>query len=198
MNGVLTHHNINLSHLIKGCREAIITINYLVAQRDGSVEISFLTGFKSLIMSYIFHHFYTVSFPPLCNCRDIVMVLIRRIIQSSVESSPELLHAVAASASVWGEAACRSLNSQPPVLWAPALDDPLRWDQQSCWTPGSTSQVPLQCHPHRTHQNPAHFGLNGPIHTQPGEPRALHSGSIIKVWSPITASFCVWLLPWPP
>lgn len=27
-----------------------------------SVEISFLTGFKSLITSYIFHHFYTISF----------------------------------------------------------------------------------------------------------------------------------------
>ena len=78
-----------------------------------SVEISFLTGFKSLIMSYIFHHFYTVSFPPLCNCRDIVMVLIRGIIQSTVESSPELLHAVTASASVWGAGSLQVLELTP-------------------------------------------------------------------------------------
>ena len=43
-------------------------------------------------------------YPPLRphNCWGMVTVLIRRIIQSPVESSPELLHAVAASASVWG------------------------------------------------------------------------------------------------
>ena len=35
------------------------------------------------------------------------------------------------------QAACRSLNSYQPVLWAPALGNPLPWDQQSCWTPGS-------------------------------------------------------------
>ena len=107
-----------------------------------SVEISLLTGLKPQIISYICHHFSIVPFPPLCNYRDIVTVLIRRIIQSTVESFSELLHAVAATASVWEQAASRSLSSHQPVLWAPALDDPLPWDQQSFWTPGSTAQAP--------------------------------------------------------
>ena len=88
------------------------------------VEISLLTGLKPQIISYICHHFSIVPFPPLCNYRDIVTVLIRRIIQSTVESFSELLHAVAATASVWEQAASRSLSSHQPVLWAPALDDP--------------------------------------------------------------------------
>ncbi|XP_060996616.1 zinc finger protein 253-like [Dama dama] len=46
-------------------------------------------------------------------CRDIVTVLIRRIIQSTVESSPELLHAVAASASVWGAGSLQVLELTP-------------------------------------------------------------------------------------
>ena len=64
------------------------------------VEISLLTGFQFLITSDIFHHFYVVSPLPFCNYLDPVMVLIRNIVQSTVESFPELLHAVAASASV--------------------------------------------------------------------------------------------------
>ena len=70
------------------------------------------------------------------------MILVRKMIQSIVDRFPKLLHAVAASASVWEQAASRSLNSHQPVLWAPPLDDSLPWDQQSCWTPGSTAQAP--------------------------------------------------------
>ena len=66
------------------------------------VEITLLTGFKLLITSYIFPHFYVVSLLPFFNYLDTVIVLIRRIIQSIVDSFPKLLHSVAASASVSG------------------------------------------------------------------------------------------------
>ena len=66
------------------------------------VEISLLAGFIPLITSHIFHHFCVASPLPFCSYSDIVTVLITRIIQSTVESSPELLHAAAASSSVWG------------------------------------------------------------------------------------------------
>ena len=55
------------------------------------------------------------------------MVLIRRIIQSTVESLPELLHAVAASASIWGAGSLQVLELTPasPVStctrWPPSL-----------------------------------------------------------------------------
>ena len=89
------------------------------------VEISLLTSFKFLITSDISHHFYVVSPLPFCNYLDTGMVLIRKMIQSIVDSFPELLHAVAASAPVWEQAACGSLSSHQPVLWAPALGDHL-------------------------------------------------------------------------
>ena len=41
---------------------------------------------------------------------DTVVFLLRRIIQSSAESSLELLHAVAASASVWGAGSLQVLE----------------------------------------------------------------------------------------
>ena len=41
------------------------------------------------------------------------MILIRRIIQSTVESLPELLHAVAASASIWGAGSLQVLELTP-------------------------------------------------------------------------------------
>ena len=54
-------------------------------------------------------------YPPLRpnNCWGMVTVLIRRLIQSPVESSPELLHAVAASASVWGAGSLGFLELTP-------------------------------------------------------------------------------------
>ena len=52
-------------------------------------------------------------------------VLIRRIIQSTVESSPELLDAVAASASVWGAGSLQVLELTPASRVSNALEDPL-------------------------------------------------------------------------
>ena len=75
------------------------------------VEITWLTGFKLLTTSYIFPHFYVVPPLPFCNYLDTVTILIRRMIQSIVDSFPKLLRAVAASASVWEQAACSSLSS---------------------------------------------------------------------------------------
>ena len=54
------------------------------------VEISLLTSFKFLITSDIVHHFYVVSSLPFCNYLDTGMVLIRKMIQSIVDSFPEL------------------------------------------------------------------------------------------------------------
>ena len=55
-----------------------------------------------------------VLFPPLCNCRDIVMVRIRRIRQSIVESFPDC-PVLLLPQHLSGElAACRSLDSQQP------------------------------------------------------------------------------------
>ena len=76
------------------------------------MEISLLTSFKFLITSDIFHHFYVVSSLPFCNYLDTGMVLIRKMIESIVDSFRELLRAVAASASVWEQAACSSLSSE--------------------------------------------------------------------------------------
>ena len=76
------------------------------------VEITWLTGFKLLTTSYIFPHFYVVPPLPFCNYLDTVTILIRRMIQSIVDSFPKLLRAVAASASVWEQAACSSLSSE--------------------------------------------------------------------------------------
>ena len=161
-----------------------------------SVEISFLTGFKSLIVIY-FPPFLHCIFFPLCNCRDTVTVLIRRIIKRTVESLPDFSVLLLLQHLSGEQAACRSLNSHQPVLWAPALRDPLPWDQQSCWTQGLLHRPPFN-DTLRAHQNPAPLGLNGPIHAWPGEPTALHSGSLRKAWIPITASFCAWFSPWPP
>ena len=144
-----------------------------------------------IFWSCISHHLSIVLFPPLCNGRDIVMVLIRRIIQSIVESFPDC-PVLLLPQHLSGElAACRSLKSQQPVLWAPPLDDPLPWDQQSSWTPGSTSQAPLQWHPQISPES-CSSGLNGPIHVQPGEPTTLHPGSLIKSWTPSTGAFSAW------
>ena len=144
-----------------------------------------------------FPSFLHCTFCPLCNCWDTVTVLIRRFIQSTAESFPDCSVLLLLQRLSGEQAACRSLSSHQPVLWAPPLGDPLPWDQQSCQTPGSASQAPLQWHPYSTHQNPNPFGLNGPIHTQPGEPIAFHLGSLIKTWTPITASFSVQFYPWP-
>ena len=102
---------------------------------------------------------------------------------------PWLLRAVAASASVWGAGSLQVLELTPAN--PPPLDDPLPWDQQSCWTPGSTAQAPLQRHPQSTPDS-CSSGLNGPIHAQPGEPTALHPGSLRKTWTPSTGPFSAW------
>ena len=64
------------------------------------MEVSLRTSFKFLITSDISHHFYVVSPLPFCNYLDTGMVLIRKMIESIVDSFRELLRAVAASASV--------------------------------------------------------------------------------------------------
>ena len=110
------------------------------------VEISLLTGFKFLITSDIFHHFYVVSPLPFCNYLDPVMVLIRNIVQSTVESFPELLHAVATSASVWGAGSVQVLELTPgsPVStctrWPPSLRSAVLLN------PRAYFQAPLQSH----------------------------------------------------
>ena len=140
--------------------------------------------------------FLHCTFPPLCSYRDIVTVLIRRIIQSTVESSPELLHAVAASASVWGAGSLQVLELTPASRVSNALEDPLPWDLQSCWTPGPIHRLPFNATLTEP-QNPSPFGLNGPIHTLPGEPTALHPGPLMKTWTPVTTSFSAHFYPWP-
>ena len=141
--------------------------------------------------SYISHDFYVVSPLPVWNYSDIVMVRIRRIIQSTVERFPDCSVLLLPQRLSRQQAACRSLNSHQPVLWAPPLDDPLPWDQLSCQTPGSTSQAPLQWHP-QTSPESYSSGLNGPIHTQPGEPTTLHPGPLRKAWTPNTGAFSAW------
>ena len=108
-----------------------------------SVEISLLTGLKPQIISYICHHFSIVPFPPLCNYRDMVTILIRRTIQRTVESFPELLPAVAASASVWGSGSLQVLELTPASPVSTCTRWPLPWDQRFCGTSGSTSQAHL-------------------------------------------------------
>ena len=142
-----------------------------------SVTVSFLTTLKpQIIWSCISHHFSIVLFAH-SNYRDIVTVLIRRIIQSTVESFPDCSVLLLPQRLSGEQAACSSLNSHQPVLWAPPLDDPLPWDQQSGWTPGLLHRPPFN-DTLRAHQIPAPLGLNGPILTQPGEPTALHPGSL--------------------
>ena len=118
-----------------------LTLQYHTKMAYG--EISLLTGFKFLITSCTFHHFCVVSPLPFCNYLDTGMVLIRKIIQSIVDSFPKLLHAVAASASVWGSGSLQVLELTPASLWAPALGDPLPWDQQSYWISGSIHRPPF-------------------------------------------------------
>ena len=155
-----------------------------------SVEISSLLVLNSH-NSYVSHNFYVVSPLPFWKYSDIVMVRIRRIIQRTVESFPEGSVLLLPQRLSRQQAACRSLNSHQPILWAPPLDDPLPWDQLSCQTPGSTSQAPLQWHP-QTSPESYSSGLNGPIHTQPGEPTALHPGPLRKAWTPSTGVFSAW------
>ena len=125
--------------------------------------------------------------PPLCNCRDAVMVLIRRTIQSTVESLPDCSVLLLRQRLSGDQAACRSLNSHQPVLWAPSLDDPLPWDQQSCQTPGSTAQAPLQWHPQSSPEScSSWFEWTHPrsawgAHST--SPRVLYKGLNPKYWS---------------
>ena len=109
------------------------------------VEVSLLTSFKFLITLYIFPHFYVVSPLPFSNYLDTGMILIRNIIQSIVDSI-ELLHAVAASVSVWGAGSLQVLELTPASPVSISTRWPPSWDQQSCWTPGSTEQAPVQSH----------------------------------------------------
>ena len=143
------------------------------------VEISLLTSFKFLITSDIFHHFYVVSSLPFCNYLDTGMVLIRKMIQSIVDSFPELPCCRCLSVCL-GAGSLQVLELTPASPVSTCTRKP----------PSSRSAVllnlrfyftgPLQWHPDKAHQNPACLGLNGEIHTQPGEPRALHPGSCIK------------------
>ena len=84
-----------------------------------------------------------ISFP-FCNYLDTVMVLIRNSIQSTVESSPELLHAVAASASIWGASSLQVLELKPAsrvsacTTWPPSLRSAVLLN------PRVYSQAPIQ------------------------------------------------------
>ena len=152
------------------------------------VEISLLAGFIPLITSYIFHHFCVASPLPFCSYSDIVTVLITRIIQSTVESSPELLHAVAASASVWGAGSLQVLELTPasPVStctkWPASLRSAVLLNPRAYFTGLPSMSSPESCS----------SCLNGSIHTHPGEPRALHPGSLRKAWTPSTGAFSAW------
>ena len=77
------------------------------------VEVSLLTSFKFLITLYIFPHFYVVSPLPFSNYLDTGMILVRKIIQIIVDSFPKLLHAIAASAFVWGAGSLQVLELTP-------------------------------------------------------------------------------------
>ena len=115
-----------------------------------SGAISFHTAFKLQIIGYFpsFLHCTPPTPPPLlCNCWDIVMVLIRKIIQILLRASLNCSVLLLPQRLSGEQAACRSLNSHQPVLWTPTLDDHPPWDQYSCWTPGSTAQALLQWHP---------------------------------------------------
>ena len=88
---------------------------------------------------------------------------------------PELLHAVAASASVWEEAACRSMNSHQPALWAPALDDPFLDTSSLAESQGLLHRPPSVIHSDLTRI--LLICLNGRLHTQPVGRTTLHPGS---------------------
>ena len=82
------------------------------------------------------------------------------------------------------QAACRSLNSQQPVLWAPALDDPFLGTSTLDEPQGLLNRSPFS-DTLWAHQNRAHLCLNGPLHTQPVGPTALHqpTGLNPKYWN---------------
>ena len=161
------------------------------------VEVSLRTSFKFLITSDTFHHFYVVSPLPFCSYSDTVMILkgLYRVllytIQSFVDSFPELLLDFAASASDWGAGSLQVLELTPasPVStstkWPPSLIGSLAEPQGLLHRPPFNDTL-------RAHQNPAPLGLNGPIHAQPGEPTALHPGSLRKAWTPSTGAFSAW------
>ena len=90
---------------------------------------------------------------PLCNCRDIVMVLIRRIIPSTVESFPDCPVLLLPQHLSGEQAACRSLNSHQPVLWAPPLDDPFLETSSLAKPQGLLHRPPFN-DTLRAHQNP--------------------------------------------
>ena len=108
---------------------------------------------------------------PSRNCRDIVMVLIRKIIQILLRASLNCSVLLLPQRLSGKQAACRCVKSHQPVLWAPPLGDPLPWDQQSCQTPGSTAQASLQWQPQSSPESYS-SGLNGPI-LSPGPRPAL-------------------------
>ena len=121
-----------------------LTLQYHTKMAYG--EISLLTGFKFLITSCTFHHFCVVSPLPFCNYLDTGMVLIRKIIQSIVDSFPKLLHDVASSASVWGSGSLQVLEFTPASLvstctiWPPSLRPAVLLDLRVY------SQTPVQSH----------------------------------------------------
>ena len=96
-----------------------------------------------------FPSFLHCTFPSLCSCRDIVTVLIKRIIHSTVQSSPELLYAVAASASVWGAGSLQVLELTPASRVSTCTRKPPSLRPAGLLNPRACSQAPLQCHPHR-------------------------------------------------
>ena len=138
------------------------------------------------------------------------MVLIRKIIQILLRASLNCSVLLLPQRLSGKQAACRCVKSHQPVLWAPPLDDPLPWDQQSCWTPGSTAQAPLQWYPQSSPES-CSSGLNGPIHAQPGEhstsprvpykvlnPKYWSFLSLVLAWSPSGGpQGCLWILSGP-
>ena len=150
-----------------------------------SVTISFHTAFKPQIIGY-FPSFLHCTFSPLCNCWDIVMIPIRTI-RRTVESLPDCSVLVLPQRLSGEQAACRSLSSHQPVLWAPALGDHPPWDQQSCWTPGSTAQAPLQWHPQSSPESCSSWFEWTHPHSALGahstSPKVFYKGLNPKYWS---------------
>ena len=155
-----------------------------------------------------FPSFLHCTFPPLCSSRDIVMVLIKRIIQSTVESSPELRHAVAASASVSGAGSLQVLELTPASRVSTCTRKPPSLRPASLPNPRAYSQAPLQCHPHRATKilvllvwmDPSTLSLGSPQHFTQGllwkpEPQLLPLSLLTSILD-LTQSL-LWILSGP-
>lgn len=141
-----------------------------------SVEISSLLVLNSH-NSYVSHDFYVVSPLPFWNYSDIVMVRIRRIRQSTAESFPDCSVLLLPQRLSGQQAACRSLNSQQPVLWAPPLDDPLLETSSLAKPQGLLHRPPFN-DTLRAHQIPAPLVWMDPSTLSLGSPQHFTQGHL--------------------